>query len=728
MPGAGVLAALRAAGASSRPPRSSEAAVRAWVGDAELAAACHQASGGNPFLLGALLDELGPDPDVARVRSAGPVAVQRSLLLRLARLGPAAIALAQAVAILERDARLVAAAALAELDEPAARAAADALIAARVLDAAHPLRFAHPVLRAAVYADVGLTRRAAGHRRAAELLDAEAPDRAALHLLATHPSGDPWVLERLRAAADRALAQGSTGGARALLERALEEAPSDPETLLALGEAERRSGGLGAAARLEQALAIASDAPLRTRIARELAALRWAQGGVDAAIAVLDAELPRASAARAGGRPSRVRRARRTRAPAGRWPRPCRDARRRHAGRAPDARHAGVPPHDLGRHHRRGGRPAGRTSARRRAAARGRRPGPSERPRRALDAAGGRARRRRRSADRDARAAAPVEAAVLRAMRARLALFRGDLRAAEAAAREVLTVAADAGLEHVRRFTVPTLVMILVERGELEEAETELAAAEAVRHDGTLWLMLQARSARPRPRAGPPRPRRARARAAVERRRHQRARCGGAGAAHSARTEEARAVAAPRRDARRWAVPSTLGMALRAQGLVTASWSRCVRPSTRSPRRRGGSSMRGRAWIWAPRCGAPTGAPMRARSWPRAWSSPTAVAPTPLAARAREELVACGARPRRLVRTGVDALTPSELRVAQLAAAGHSNREIAQALFVTRKTVETHLGGIYRKLGVNAREQLAGKLQDPPPDAKPRRGPEAVAP
>ena len=285
-----VLAALRAGGRELAPAALSEAAVRGWVGDAELAAACHQASGGNPFLLGALLDELGPDPDVMQVRSAGPVAVQRSLLLRLARLGPAAIALAQAVAILERD-RLVAAAALADLDEPAARAAADALIAARVLDAAHPLQFAHPVLRAAVYADVGLTRRAAGHRRAAELLDAEAPDRAALHLLATHPSGDPWVLARLRAAADRALAQGSTGGARALLERALEESPRDAETLLALGEAERRSGRAGAAARLEQALALASDARLRTRIARELAAVRWAHGDVDAALSVLDAEV-----------------------------------------------------------------------------------------------------------------------------------------------------------------------------------------------------------------------------------------------------------------------------------------------------------------------------------------------------------------------------------------------------------------------------------------------------
>ena len=166
----------------------------------------------------------GPGRRAGPLRRPGGGPAQ--LLLRLARLGPAAIALAQAVAILERDARLVTAAALAELDEPAARAAADALIAARVLDAAHPLRFAHPVLRAAVYADVGLARRAAGHRRAAELLDASAPDRAALHLLATHPSGDPWVLDRLRAAADRALAQGSTGGARALLERALEEAPA----------------------------------------------------------------------------------------------------------------------------------------------------------------------------------------------------------------------------------------------------------------------------------------------------------------------------------------------------------------------------------------------------------------------------------------------------------------------------------------------------------------------
>ena len=70
-----------------------------------------------------------------------------------------------------------------------ARAAADALIAARVLDAAHPLRFAHPLLGSAVYADVGLARRARRPPAAAELLEQRAPERAALHLLSTHPGG-----------------------------------------------------------------------------------------------------------------------------------------------------------------------------------------------------------------------------------------------------------------------------------------------------------------------------------------------------------------------------------------------------------------------------------------------------------------------------------------------------------------------------------------------------------
>ena len=62
----------------------------------------------------------------------------------------------------------------------------------------------------------------------------------------------------------------------------------------------------------------------------------------------------------------------------------------------------------------------------------------------------------------------------------------------------------------------------------------------------------------------------------------------------------------------------------------------------------------------------------------------------PLVQRAHTELLAAGARPRHLVRTGIASLTPSERRVAQMAADGQTNREIAQTLFVTPKTVETH--------------------------------------
>jgi DNA-binding CsgD family transcriptional regulator len=85
-----------------------------------------------------------------------------------------------------------------------------------------------------------------------------------------------------------------------------------------------------------------------------------------------------------------------------------------------------------------------------------------------------------------------------------------------------------------------------------------------------------------------------------------------------------------------------------------------------------------------------------------------------LLARAQEELRAAGARPQRPARTGVDALTPSEQRVARMAAEGRSNPEIAQELFVSLKTVETHLSHVYRKLaltGTGARRQLAAELE-----------------
>ena len=78
--------------------------------------------------------------------------------------------------------------------------------------------------------------------------------------------------------------------------------------------------------------------------------------------------------------------------------------------------------------------------------------------------------------------------------------------------------------------------------------------------------------------------------------------------------------------------------------------------------------------------------------------------------RIQEELAATGARPRRLVVSGVDALTPSERRVATMAAREMTNRDIAQALFVTPKTVEVHLSNAYRKLGIRSRRELTGAL------------------
>jgi DNA-binding NarL/FixJ family response regulator len=86
---------------------------------------------------------------------------------------------------------------------------------------------------------------------------------------------------------------------------------------------------------------------------------------------------------------------------------------------------------------------------------------------------------------------------------------------------------------------------------------------------------------------------------------------------------------------------------------------------------------------------------------------------TALAHRCWTELSATGARPPRVVRTGLDALTPSELRVAQLAREGLTIREIAQALFLSRKTVEKHLGQAYSKLGVHSREELQQRTEQP---------------
>jgi DNA-binding CsgD family transcriptional regulator len=82
----------------------------------------------------------------------------------------------------------------------------------------------------------------------------------------------------------------------------------------------------------------------------------------------------------------------------------------------------------------------------------------------------------------------------------------------------------------------------------------------------------------------------------------------------------------------------------------------------------------------------------------------------PLVESVRSELYATGARPRTTALGGVESLTARELRVATMAADGQTNREIAQALYVTPKTVEVHLSNAYRKLAIGSRRELAGAL------------------
>jgi DNA-binding CsgD family transcriptional regulator len=83
---------------------------------------------------------------------------------------------------------------------------------------------------------------------------------------------------------------------------------------------------------------------------------------------------------------------------------------------------------------------------------------------------------------------------------------------------------------------------------------------------------------------------------------------------------------------------------------------------------------------------------------------------TALTDRAREELRATGARPRRAERSGLESLTASERRVAQLASVGRTNREIAQDLFVTINTVESHMRHVFQKLAITRRAELAAHL------------------
>ncbi len=163
--------------------------------------------------------------------------------------------------------------------------------------------------------------------------------------------------------------------------------------------------------------------------------------------------------------------------------------------------------------------------------------------------------------------------------------------------------------------------------------------------------------------------------------------------------------------ARGWGAPREIGISLRTMGLCEASDIELLGESVDVLTDSGARLEQARSLVELGAAIRRTGKRADAREALRQGMELAHLCgAVPLVGQAREELVATGARPRRITRTGVDALTPSELRVARMAAAGMTNREIAQALFVTLRTVQTHLTHSYQKLEISSREELHDAL------------------
>jgi DNA-binding CsgD family transcriptional regulator len=722
----------------------------------EFATACREATGGNPFFLEALLREvaergLSPDSgEAAHVHGIGPAAVADAVLLRLSEKPAAATALVRAVAVIGDGASLAEAAGLAELSEEEAAEAADLLIALELLRAADGLEFAHPIVREAVYADIGAHERAKTHARAARILaeGGASDERVAAQILEAESAGDPERVELLRRVAADALCRSAPAAAVAWLGRALEEPPptrSRASVLLELGSAELRVAGPEAAEHLAAAAELLDEPEQLATAARLRAlALTWsgdADGAVEALepaieiveprdrelALVLEAEL--AAHAQEAGLEKRAPAARRL---------------ERYAGLE------GTTP---------GERLVLATLAFERARAT---ESESEAvaflegalgnghllDEQAVDVAGpfylllvgllftdaldlAAACLEQAIAQARAQASIPALAFVIE-FRGWVSLRRGAVADAEDDARTALDLLTTHEIELGSAFALALLIEALVETGELEGAERALSGS-SLGADIPPGLptndLLEARGllrlAQGRSRAAlddlvefgrrdelwggaNPLASRWRSRAAL---------------AHAALGEAERARGMAQEDlerAGRWGAASGIGVALRASALVeeTPSVDRlreAVAALERSPARLEharalvdlGAALRRANSRAEARGHLEHGLDLAERGGARA-----------LAERARTELRAAGGRVSDPYGAGVEALTASERRVAELAAAGQSNPEIAQSLFVTRKTVETHLGRVYRKLGIPGRMQLTQALGEHVPAGK----------
>ena len=710
-----------------------------------LAAAARHATGGNPFLLLQLLRALdleqldGERVDADRLSRLAGSGASRAILTRLNRLGENAVAVARAVAVLEPNAGARRIAALSGLPAESVANACEGLVVARLLADAQPVAFVHPLVRAAVLSEIPEPRRAADHARAARLLseDGVAVDAVAAHLLLAEPGGDPWPVAELRSAAAEALGRAAPAAAVSYLRRALREPPPQSDRLavskefgIALLRADEPEG-------IEVLRTVRSglDDPLaRASIAAELSvSFAFRRPGTAEGVALLEDSLEEI-----GAEESEIRRL-------------LQGHLLIHAASGLEGVPARAMPEGWPDGESRAGRFFLRQLAYLYAVGLGRvgdafdlamRAGTdletyAEDVRAGLPAQS--AWGALALADRGDLAAAPlavsIEAAKQRGapasvasalgVRAFISYLDGDLKAAQADAGVALRVTRASG------FLVPLVtwlsgaMVIAVERGEPEAAQELLADVWQGRAPGTGLPGAFLLFARGRVRAATGR---------LAEARHDFIATGervawlpypnpeligwrtGLALTESAlgNEEEAQQLAAQAvRLAREAGGQRGIGLALRVQGTVTpgeqgvellreaidvlagtrarlehakalVEFGAALR---RANRRREARELLREGLDLAHRCGA-----------------------TALELRATTELTATGARPRKVVLTGVESLTPSELRVARMAAEGMTNREIAQNLFVTAKTIETHLRHVYQKLGVARRTELAGVL------------------
>lgn len=713
------------------------------VAESSFCEACHASTGGNPFFLRELLDRVRADgliPTAANavaVSDITPQTVTHSVLLRVSALPPHARRLATAVAVLGGGVGIAPAGRLAELAPGEAAAAADALARADILQTRSPLEFVHPIVRAAVYEDLTQFERGQAHVRAAQVLvDLGAdPERVAAQLLRTEPGGDRWVVEQLRRAADSAFARAAPDAATVFLGRGAEEFPGEPDSslLLARGHAAAMAQLPDAVEHLRAAFTAARDATERSAVALELAPLLSLAGRFAEAIELCDGALAGISA------DDREQRLLLTAALIGaaslddsligvarEWAAQLDDEI---PGDTPAERLALVSQIAIGNISGVSVRRMGELATRALGDGALLRDVTSDNPfytwtttsimfadlfdaaRTAMEAA---------LADATARGST-LGFALSNAYRACLNYRTGRLADAVADARLSLGSGAldvvPVTMSHVTAFLVETLI----ELDQLDEAEQRLGAYAGTEVEAFRTGMLRSSAGRVALARGEPAAAAELLLSAGELIANTAPavwpwRASAALALHALeRTDEAtelveREIEICERVESRWA----LAIALDAHGRIVggeqgiSSLSRAVE----SARECGATLEQARALFGL-------GAAQR-RAGHRRLATDTLLAAYDLADlcgavrirdAARAELRVAGARPRRERLERHTSLTPSELRVAEMAAGGASNKDVAQALFVSLRTVETHLTHVYQKLGISSRGELARALE-----------------